>query len=197
MDGSPSQDPKAPRFAADEARWREAMRRAQTGDREAYRRLLEELRGVLRAWLRSRLGDAPWLEDCVQETLVAVHGARHTYRPAHPFRPWLFAIARHKAIDALRRGATRARHEVPEAEEAGRSSHSPGDARDALLDAQRLLAGLDRAQREALWLTKYEGLSLEEAAAKAGVSRSAMKTRVHRAVRRVRAALEAAEARRD
>jgi len=194
MAGSPSREPKPPRFAADEARWREAMGLAQVGDREAYRRLLVELRGALRAWLRSRLGDPPWLEDCVQETLVAVHAARHTYRPAHPFRPWLFAIARHKAIDALRRGATRTRHEVPEAEGADRSSHTPGDARDALLDAQRLLAGLDPAQREALWLTKYEGLSLEEAAAKLGISRSAVKTRVHRAVRRVRAALEAEEA---
>ena len=59
------------------------------------------------------------------------------------------------------------------------------------LDGAALLAGLDPKYREALVLTKLEGLSTEEAAARAGVTANAMKTRVHRAIRAVQKRLRA------
>ena len=62
----------------------------------------------------------------------------------------------------------------------------PGD----LVDGHSILSRLDPRQREALLLTKFEGCSMEEAASRAGVSRTAMKTRVHRALRAVRKVLE-------
>ena len=43
------------------------------------------------------------LEDCVQESLAAVHKARDTYETARLFRPWLFAIVRYKTFDILRK----------------------------------------------------------------------------------------------
>ena len=46
-------------------------------------------------------------EDIVQEVLLAVHLKRHTWDPTAPVGPWLFAIARNKIIDALRRRGRR------------------------------------------------------------------------------------------
>src|SRR5277367_6363609 len=46
-------------------------------------------------------------EDIVQDILFAVHLKRHTWDPNAPFAPWLFAIARNKLIDALRRRGRR------------------------------------------------------------------------------------------
>jgi RNA polymerase sigma-70 factor (ECF subfamily) len=43
------------------------------------------------------------VEDVVQETLISVHKARHTYDPARPFAPWFYAIASHRVVDVFRR----------------------------------------------------------------------------------------------
>ena len=83
--------------------WAALMVRAQQGHEAEYRQLLGELAEAVYRYLLSRFGHHHFLEDCVQDILVAVHQARHTYDPQRRFRPWLFAIVRHKAIDTLRR----------------------------------------------------------------------------------------------
>jgi RNA polymerase sigma-70 factor (ECF subfamily) len=175
-----------------EARWSSWMARAQDGDREAYERLMGELWDAVAGYLGRRFGGAgasDFVAECVQESLLAVHRARRTYDPGRAFRPWLFTIVRHKAIDLLRRQQVRG-HAEPVEPEAGHGgvAAEPVDPAHAL-DGAALLAGLDPIYREALVLTKLRGLTLEEAARRAGVSVSAMKTRVHRAVRAVRKAL--------
>jgi RNA polymerase sigma factor (sigma-70 family) len=79
------------------------MARAQAGDREAYRLLLEEIGPTVLGWLSRWLTDAEDLADVYQDTLVHLHRARHTYDPARAFEPWLFAIARNAAADHARR----------------------------------------------------------------------------------------------
>lgn len=72
-------------------------------DAAAYQRFLKELSAHLRAFLRRRLAQRPdEVEDLVQETLLAVHNQRHTYRPDMPVTAWAHAIARYKLIDWLR-----------------------------------------------------------------------------------------------
>ena len=87
MDGEESRD----------AGWRRAglMAAAQRGDADAYGELLNEIGPVLMRFLRARVRDAQEAEDLYQETLMAIHRARHGYDAARPFEPWLFAIARH------------------------------------------------------------------------------------------------------
>jgi RNA polymerase sigma-70 factor (ECF subfamily) len=169
-------------YAEDEARWSGLMGRAQSGDAAAYRQLLGELSSLVERYLRARLGGHDFLEDCVQEVLLAVHEARHTYDPRRAFRPWLFAIVRHKATDALRRAEVRMRHTVP-----GEDYPEPGVAGpEATVDSGRLLAALPDGLRQALTLTKITGLSTSEAAATLNISESALKVRVHRAIGKLR-----------
>ncbi|MGH0030822.1 MAG: sigma-70 family RNA polymerase sigma factor [Myxococcota bacterium] len=180
------------RFREDERRWRDWMVRATSGDAAAYHELMSELGEAIEGFLRTRFGAAPFVEDCVQESLLAVHRARDSYDPRRPFRAWLFTIVRHKAIDLLRRQESRGR--VEGAGDDALATAAAADADPSLrMDAAVLLNGLEPRYREALELTKLEGLSLADAAARAGTSASAMKTRVHRAVRAVRAALETEE----
>jgi RNA polymerase sigma-70 factor (ECF subfamily) len=79
-------------------------------------------------YLRRHFGESDFVEDCVQECLLAIHRARATFDPARRFRPWMFAIVRHKAIDMLRRRGTRRRHETQDAheEEPTAPGSSPG-----------------------------------------------------------------------
>src|SRR5918992_3194108 len=78
------------------------MVRAQDGDRQAYEDLLTRVSGLVRGFVRRRVGDAAWGDDVVQECLVALHRARHTYDPTRPFAPWMYAIAQNRLVDALR-----------------------------------------------------------------------------------------------
>jgi RNA polymerase sigma-70 factor (ECF subfamily) len=174
--------------ADDEARWSDGLARAQAGDGEAYGQLLAELAGVIRAYLISRFGKLDGLDDCVQECLLALHQARHTYEPGRPFRPWLFAIVRNRTIDQLRR-APRETSLPPDhasAEAAPDESPEPGDA----IDTGKLLGRLSHNLRETLILTKIMGYSTRECARRQGVSESVVKVRVHRGLAKLRALRE-------
>jgi RNA polymerase sigma-70 factor (ECF subfamily) len=170
--------------AEEEARWSDWMVRANAGDTNAYTKLLEELGDVMEQYLRRRFGDSDFIEDCVQECLLAIHRARATFDPARRFRPWMFAIVRHKTIDMLRRRGTRRRHEAQEAREA--DSVAPATDPTVALQAAEALQGLAREQRDALLMTKYQGYSLSEAARQEGVSVTAMKSRVHRGIQQIK-----------
>ena len=114
---------------------------------------------------------------------MALFEARHTYEPGRPVEPWLFAIARNIAADNVRRRWSRASWEelvdtLPERAEYDPPSSPP--------DLGEALAKLPRAQREAFAMLKLEGLSLEGAAERAGVSVGALKVRAHRAYKTLR-----------
>jgi RNA polymerase sigma-70 factor (ECF subfamily) len=167
----------------DDRRWSALMLLAQRGDGEAYAQLLTETSEAIAGYLVHRFGRPHFTEDCVQESLLALHRARHSFRPELSFRAWLFAIVRHKAIDFLRRDRAESRyldrdiadHEVAAVEVPP----------DSVVDGNgaALLMKLKPVHREALTLTKVCGLTHAEAAARIGISESAMKVRVHRAVR--------------
>jgi RNA polymerase sigma-70 factor (ECF subfamily) len=164
---------------ADEAELRAWMLAGLAGDAAAYRRLLSALSGHLRAYYRRRIGDEA--EDLVQETLIAMHAKRATYDPAQPLTAWVYAIARYKLIDAFRRGKTRKWVSLDDAAELFARDESETAA--ARRDVEKLLARLPRARRELVRDVKIDGLSTAEAAARHGLSESAVKVGVHRALK--------------
>lgn len=154
------------------------------GDARAYRQFLEELTKRLRAFLRRRLFDMhDHVEDIVQETLLAVHNARHTYRQDQPVTAWAHAIARYKLMDFLR---ARMRHDArndPLDDVEGLFEESTEQASDARRDVAVLLGQLPDRQRLPIEMVKLQGLSVAEAAGRAGMSESAVKAGVHRGLK--------------
>ena len=176
---------------SDESRWSALMVSAQAGNQEDYRVLLKELSDVVHRFLCSRFGNHHFIEDCVQEALVAIHNARHTYDPQRPFRPWLFAIVRHKTIDILRKQRTREKVADQYTREQEVLAQSPGTPYPGEgMPEDGLLEQLPEQHREILVLTKVIGYSIAETASKLGISQSATKVRVHRAVHKLRQLLE-------
>jgi RNA polymerase sigma-70 factor (ECF subfamily) len=165
------------------------MARAQGGDREAYRRLLEEITPYLRSLAARRMPNRSDVEDAVQDTLLTIHAVRRTYDPARPFGPWLVAIANRRIVDALRRrGRTGARetpldaeHETFAAPEA--NYHEAASEARALREA---VESLSPGQREAIKLLKLKEMSLKEAAAASGMTVAALKVATHRALKSLR-----------
>lgn len=181
-----------PTHDTDEQRWSELMINAQAGSESDYRQLLAELTNVICVFLRSRFGNHHFIEDCVQETLIAIHQARHTYDQKRPFRPWLFAIVRNKAIDTLRKQRTRQKitGQYQGVQEILSQMGQQNEA-EAEIVSHRLLDSLSEQHREVLVLTKYVGFSVAETAEKLGISESLVKVRVHRAIRKLRHMMEA------
>ena len=177
---------------SDEQRWSKLMANAQTGDESDYRQLLTELRDVIYNFLCSRFGNHHFTEDCVQETLIAIHQARHTYDQHRPFRPWLFAIVRHKAIDTLRKQSSRQRVTSQyKGEQEVLSQVSQQNEADNEIIRGHLLESLSEEHREVLILTKIIGFSVAETSEKLGISQSLVKVRVHRAIRKLKKMMEA------
>lgn len=180
------------RSESDEQRWAELMVSAQAGNESDYRLLLTELTDVIYNFLRTRFGNHHFIEDCVQEALIAIHQARHTYDRRRTFRPWLFAIVRHKAIDTLRKQDTREKitGQYRGEQEILSQTNQQSEAESEIVEGH-LLDSLPPDYREALVLTKIIGFSVAETAEKLGISKSLVKVRVHRAIRKLSRLMEA------
>lgn len=173
-----------------QARWGAWMASAQAGDRAAYERLLQALLPAARGFVRSRLRDPIATEDVVQNVLLSLHRARHTYRPERPFGPWWRAIARNAVIDYVRQHQRRAGREL------ALGGHEPVDPRSAeprpealSTEMREALEALPPAQRQAVELLHVHGLSVAEAAERVGISPGALKVRAHRGYRALRDSL--------
>lgn len=153
------------------------------GDAAAYRRFLQRVSTLLRGVLRRRLGGLPDdVEDVLQETLLALHEKRHTWRRDEPLTPWLRAIARYKLMDLFRR---RARHEAlnDPLDDDWDWMMAANDDSATRRDLQTLLQRLPEGQRLSIQHTKLDGLSVAETAQLTGMSESAVKVGVHRGIK--------------
>src|SRR5450432_1525815 len=141
------------------------------GEAGPYRRLLDELSGLLRAYYGRRVPPGVDAEDLVQETLIAVHTRRATYDPGQPFTAWAYAIARYKLIDALRRGRAHLRAPAEAAEALFAPAGTPGsaDAAMAARDLDRVMAELPERTQALIREARIDGLSTREAAQKHGM----------------------------
>ncbi len=168
-------------MSAVEDRLRGIMLQGMAGDSAAYHLFLKDLSGHLRGFFRKRLTQLPdEVEDLVQETLLAVHNQRHTYQSDQPLTAWVHAIARFKLVDMWRRRNVREALNDPLDEEHELLSQSYEAAADAKRDVVAMLAQLPDRHRLPIQYVKLEGLSVIEAAARAGMSESAVKVGIHR-----------------
>ena len=169
--------------------WSILMAHAQTGDAQAYRRLLGSIAPVVRSLAAHHHRDPADIEDTVQDVLLTVHAVRHTYDPSRPFGPWLIAIARRRIVDRLRRQGRRRAREVPlePAHETSAVAEANFSDSAALADSvSAAIAGLPPRQRDAIELVKVGEMSYRQAAAATGMSVAALKVSVHRAMKRLR-----------
>lgn len=172
------------RFLETESRLRELLVLGLGGDSTAYHGFLKALSAHLRAYFRKRLFQRPdEVEDLVQETLLAVHNQRHTYRSEQPLTAWVHAIARYKLVDMLRARSSREALTDPLDDELEVFAKSDTDAADAQRDLGKLLSTLPDKQRLPIVHVKVEGLSVVEAAKLTGMSESAIKIGVHRGMK--------------
>jgi RNA polymerase sigma-70 factor, ECF subfamily len=166
--------------AEQELRSAALMRLAQGGDQAAYASLLVLLTSATRQFARARLGSVPWIDDVVQETLLAVHRARQTYDPGRPFAPWFYAVASSRMIDVIRRERRVISRELPcDVLPEMVQERSVGDEIDVEA-IHAAVALLPQRQREVIEALKFHDESVREIAGRLQMTESAVKVTAHR-----------------
>ena len=179
----------------DEAALNAAMDRYACGDAQAFSTLHGGLYPRLFAYLTRMTGSSVAASDLVQETFLRMHRARATFAPGGAVIPWAYAIARNVHLDHARAARLRETERLPsdpgvEIASPGGDVESAAIAAEAAIVVEGVLARLPASQRDAFVLIRYEGLSVQDAAAVLGATPTAVKLRAFRAYEALRAALE-------
>jgi RNA polymerase sigma-70 factor (ECF subfamily) len=179
----------------DEAALNRAMDRYAAGESQAFTLLHQALHPRLHAYLTRMSGSPTNASDLVQETFLRMHRARATFATGGAVVPWAYAIARNVALDHARSSRLRETERLP-SDPGLEPSDGAGDAEAEAIASQargvvnRVLASLPATQRDAFILLRYEGLSVQDAAAVLGATPTAVKLRAFRAYEALRAALD-------
>jgi RNA polymerase sigma-70 factor (ECF subfamily) len=166
------------------------MMKYQQADRTSAELFIQILIPMLTRFFLSTPDGRHGADDLVQETLLRLHRARHTYRPPDPVLPWVFAIARHVRVDQYRkrrRIAMREEAVEPEVLQARAAGTEP--APDELPDFNTLMSFLPDSQREVLTMLKVLGMSVDEVARATSTTAGSVKQKAHRAYERLRSVL--------
>lgn len=125
-------------------------------------------------------------DDVVQEILISIHKARHTYDGVRPLAPWLAAIARYRMMDYLRRHYAKRQHQMVDiAEMESVLADVTGDT-DPSESIDDLLQGVTERPRQILTMLHVEGYTAKEVGQRMNMSESAVKVAAHRAVKAIR-----------
>jgi RNA polymerase sigma-70 factor (ECF subfamily) len=162
--------------------------RCQTGDKDAFVKLIERYQAQLRYFISRLLENTQMTEDIFQDTWLAVIRRICSLKKADAFAAWLYRIARNKAYQHLRR--KKRLSELEENQEAVEynqdNSFSPEDA----AKIHSCLKKLRHEHREVLMLRFLEEMSYEQIADVVNCSAGTVKSRIHYAKLALRKEME-------
>ena len=168
------------------------MRLAQAGDNQSYSQLFLEITPMLRAFISQKISNRDDMEDIVQEILISIHKAGHTYDTDRPFEVWMYTIARYRLNDYLRAYyKNQALKDKIEAE-SGYFFTQEGVTKDPEMyeSITELLDALPEKQKIIVRMMKLEGYTAKETAAKVNMSETAVKVTAHRVYKRIAESLK-------
>ena len=172
--------------------------RFRRGQRDAFGQLVRRYERELYGYLRRYLGDASLADDVFQNTFLQLYTKIGQYEAGRPVRPWLYTIATHQAIDALRRNS---RHQalsldqqreelrdgdvhnllsLLESRQGSPVDHAHGEERRQLVRAS--VERLPDFLRQVVVLAYYQGLKYREIADIVGIPVGTVKSRLHAAL---------------
>ena len=155
------------------------------GDGPAYADFLSQLSPILRRVIGRKIpmGD---VEDVLQEVLISIHKARHTYDGERPLMPWVMAITSFRVTDCLRKTYSEMRHnqvDIADYENVLEAvTETPGENESM----KEMLEAVGQRERKILSLMHVEGYTASEVGSQLGMKESAVKVAAHRAIRKIR-----------
>ncbi|HLH42467.1 MAG TPA: sigma-70 family RNA polymerase sigma factor [Bryobacteraceae bacterium] len=174
----------------------ELMLRVREGDDTSFALLLKKHRGPVVNFMHRMVQNRAIAEELAQEVFLRVYRSRATYQPAAKFTTWLFRIAAHLALNAIRdrkkwNGQESLDREVTEGIARQMADRQPSIEQRLLREARareirRAIEALPEKQRAAVLMHKYEGLEYSQIAGALRCSESAVKSLLFRAYEALR-----------
>lgn len=174
------------------------LTRFRRGQTEAFGILVRRYERELYGYLRRYLGDSDLAEDVFQNTFLQLYTKSNQYEAGRPVRPWLYTIATHQAIDALRRNGRHQALSLDQKHDDGAEgevhtlvdlleTRGPGPVDQAEGEERRQMvrASVDRLPeflKQVVILAYYQGLKYREIAEVLGVPVGTVKSRLHAAL---------------
>jgi len=177
----------------------ELMVRVKEGDGASFGVLLEKHRSPVVHFLYRMVQNHAVAEELAQEVFLRVYRSRGTYEPTAKFTTWLFRIATHLALNALRDGKNERLQERLDDDSSDMPVRQVSDLRPSveqslvyqakLDEVRRAIAALPEKQRAAVLMHKYEEMEYTQIARVLSCSESAVKSLLFRAYETLRARL--------
>ena len=167
------------------------MQQSLNGDAQAYAVLLKETVCLLRPFLAKRLSLGSDVDDVLQEVLISIHKARHTYDGNRSYKPWIYAIARYRLQDYLRMHYADQLHQAVDILDMENILHE--NVTESAFSYESIKEDIQRLpekQAAILQLMHQEGYTAKEVAKKLGMNESAVKVAAHRAYKLLRQGVE-------
>ena len=156
----------------------------RTGSAEGFRAVYERYSGAVYAIALRILGDRELAADAVQVTFLNAWRACGSLEPGRPLPPWLFTVARRAAIDLYRRRA----HGPEPVEPQDDATITLPPSMEGIWEAWQIRIALDMLpaeEREVVRAQHFAGLSHAQIAQQLAVPIGTVKSRSHRAHRRL------------
>lgn len=163
----------------------ELLRKANGGDSASYARFMNDLTPLLRRQIGGKIPSAD-VEDVVQEVLISVHKARHTYDGQRPIMPWLSSITHFRVTDYLRKHYASMRHQTTDIAEMEEFLADVTQNNHSAESIEELLKDVPEKQRRILTLMHVEGFTARQVGEKLKMNESAVKVAAHRAMKKIR-----------
>jgi RNA polymerase sigma-70 factor, ECF subfamily len=159
------------------------LRSGLGGDQAAYGKFLSTITPMLRRMVGRRLANA---DVEVQEILISIHKARHTYDGERPIMPWLASIANFRVTDHLRKHYSQMRHQTFDIAD---YENVLSDVTENISDTEsidELLEDVPEKHKRILTMMHVEGYTAKEVGNQMGMKESAVKVAAHRAIKKIR-----------
>jgi RNA polymerase sigma-70 factor (ECF subfamily) len=160
---------------------REVLERFRLGDEAAVKAVYDRFGGPVFALSMSILGEHGLAADATQQTFIKAWRAASTYDPERDFGPWIYAIARRTAIDLYRK-----RSRLVVSDEVDLVTFPPG--LETVWEVFEVRSALDRLpdeERQVVKLSHFDGFTHVEIAERLDIPVGTVKSRSHRAHRRL------------
>jgi len=156
------------------------MKLALAGDRDAYSRVLQSIKAELGGYLGRKVPPKD-REDVMQEILLSVHKARHTYDAQRPLMPWVMAIARFRLMDYWRQRYSPSGRETADIDDFKNIlSEDRSQNMETHEDIRKVLDSLPPKQQQIIDLMYRQDKGVQEVADMLNISVSAVKVTAHR-----------------
>ena len=162
-----------------------SYRRFLNGDKEAFVEIIKEYKDGLTFFLRSFVKDTDTAEELAQETFVRLYVRRPRFSGKSEFKTWLYGIARHAALDYIRRNRSQTyvpletvSEESPSDNREPESVYFAGEEKASL---HKAMLRLKNEYYQILWLVYFEEMDIPEASDVLKKSKNNTSVLLHRA----------------